>query len=854
MLDKDIKQHINTARQILVGKVPDPKAQVEQITNALIYKFMDDMDRENEELEGKAQFLSGELKEFAWGRLMSRELSGMERWNLYTRALEAFSRSEQIPELFRRIFKGAYLPYRDAETLNLFLKEINAFSYDNSENLGNAYEYLLSVLGSQGDAGQFRTPRHIIDFIVETVDPQKTDRILDPACGTAGFLISSYKHIWRTNSSNFDPEHYTPGFAETGSPDSFTVEIQRNGKYDGMKLTPDDRKRIARNMEGYDISPDMVRLSLVNLYLHNFPEPKIVEYDTLTYEDRWDHTFHVILANPPFMSPKGGIRPHRRFRVSANRAEVLFVDYIAEHLTVNGRAGVIVPEGIIFQSATAYKALRKMLVEDRYLYAVVSLPAGVFQPYSGVKTSILFMDRALAKQKDEILFIKVENDGFDLGAQRRRIDKNDLGEACRLLKDWQAGRPTDSPLALTVPKSRIAETETYDLKESSYREIVDYSHMKWPMVELGNEKYFKIESGGTPSSSVADYWNGKINWVTLIDLPANNLISNIWNTERKISELGLNKSSAKLLPEKSILVSSRATIGRIGINHIPLATNQGFKNIVIKDFSKVNEKFVAYMIITLIPQMDRLASGGTYKEISKTVFSNFKIPLPPLEVQKSIVEELDGYQRIIDGARQVVEAWRPRIDVDPDWPRVKLGEVCEIKSGGTPSTTDKTYYSNGKIPWLKSEVCKDRIINEAHTFITEEGLRNSSAKILKINTTLIALVGATIGKTGFITFEAATNQNVAGLYPLDDTKLNSKYLFYTCQNLYSHFLTLGSGKFRMANLSFIKSLEIPVPPINRQNKIVSQIEFEQCIIDKNIQLIGFYQQRIQDKISEIWGD
>ena len=133
----------------------------------------------------------------------------------------------------------------------------------------------------------------------------------------------------------------------------------------------------------------------------------------------------MILANPPFMSPKGGIRPHNRFSVQSKRSEVLFVDYIAEHLTPNGRAGIIVPEGIIFQSQTAYKQLRKMLVED-YLVAVVSLPAGVFQPYSGVKTSILILDKALAKKTDRVAFFKVENDGFDLGAQRRAIDKNDL--------------------------------------------------------------------------------------------------------------------------------------------------------------------------------------------------------------------------------------------------------------------------------------------------------------------------------------------------------------------------------------------------------------------------------------------
>ena len=158
----------------------------------------------------------------------------------------------------------------------------------------------------------------------------------------------------------------------------------------------------------------------------------------------------MILANPPFMSPKGGIKPHNRFSVQAKRSEVLFVDYMAEHLTPTGRAGIIVPEGIIFQSQTAYTELRKMLVENS-LVAVVSLPAGVFNPYSGVKTSILILDKSLAKEADTIAFFKVENDGFGLGAQRREIEKNDLpqvqaeiGEYLRRLRaenPW----PTSSP-------------------------------------------------------------------------------------------------------------------------------------------------------------------------------------------------------------------------------------------------------------------------------------------------------------------------------------------------------------------------------------------------------------------------
>ena len=180
----------------------------------------------------------------------------------------------------------------------------------------------------------------------------------------------------------------------------------------------------------------MVRLSLVNLYLHGFADPHIYEYDTLTSEERWNEYADVILANPPFMSPKGGIKPHNRFSVQSKRSEVLFVDYMAEHLTPNGRAGIIVPEGIIFQAAGAYKQLRKYLVENNYLVAVVSLPAGVFNPYSGVKTSILILDKSLARKTDQVLFVKVEADGFDLGAQRRPVDRNDLPDALNTLHAW----------------------------------------------------------------------------------------------------------------------------------------------------------------------------------------------------------------------------------------------------------------------------------------------------------------------------------------------------------------------------------------------------------------------------------
>ncbi len=796
MLDTDTKRKIDKARDILVGKVPDPKTQVEQITFALIYKFMDSMDQQSVDLGGQPSFFANGYEQFAWSRLMDLRLSGPQRLDLYVRALEQMSANPYIPQLFRDIFKGAFLPYRDSETLNLFLKEMDGFRYDHSEDLGDAYEYLLSILGTQGKAGQFRTPRHIIDFIVRCVDPDKNETILDPACGTAGFLISAFKHI--------------------------------EGKYKEHPLSPDEKKRLTENFTGYDIAPDMVRLSRVNMYLHQFPNPTIHEYDTLTTEDRWDDNFDVILANPPFMTPTGGIRPHNRFAVRANRSEVLFVDYIAEHLNPGGRAGIIVPEGIIFQSANAYKALRKMLVESGYLYAVVSLPAGAFNPYSGVKTSILLLDKNLARASESVLFVKVEADGFDLGAQRRPVERDDLPEALRIVKAFQADPRAELPetsLAQLVKKSRLAEGGEFNLSAERYKEngvsrskypmvklgeisailrgtsitqkdtkqgtipviaggqqpayfhntanrdgnvitvsssgayagfvnyftspifasdcstikskdeakaltyylylllkfnqekinelrtgmaqphvyakdlasieiplpplevqqeivseiegyqkVIDGARMvvenykpvipidpAWPLVKLGDEKYFQIESGGTPSSKVSDYWDGDVNWVTLVDLPQENVVTRIVSSNRRITSKGLQNSSAKLLPRKSVLISSRATIGRIAINEVELATNQGFKNIIIKDHSQTNEVFLAYMLINFVEQMKSLGTGGTYKEISKSTLSGIEIPIPSIEIQRSIVSEIIQESKQIDTCKELITRFEAKI-------------------------------------------------------------------------------------------------------------------------------------------------------------------------------------------------
>lgn len=832
MLTFDVKRKINTLRDILVGKVPDPKAQVEQITIALIYKFMDDMDIEGLEFGGTRQFFTGEYEKYAWTEIMKPENSGQQRALLYAEGIEKMVTNPNLPQLFRDIFRGAYIPYRDPDTLNMFLKEVSDFSYDNSEDLGNAFEYLLSIMGSQGDAGQFRTPRHIIDMMVEIVDPKKNETILDPACGTAGFLISAYRHI-----------------------------LAQNKDEDGKStLTADDRKRLTENFAGYDISPDMVRLSRVNMYLHHFTKPKISEYDTLTSEEKWDDCYDVILANPPFMTPKGGIMPHNRYRVKAKRSEVLFVDYIAEHLNPNGRAAIIVPEGIVFQSANAYKELRKYLVDDGFLYAVISLPAGVFNPYSGVKTSILLIDKSFARLKDELLFVKLNNDGFDLGAQRREIKGSEIPDIIRIVKKYHADMDPQTaddeilhhPLVTIASKEQISKQDYILVGERYSSNSIPKG--KYKMVSLGDKSLFQVESGGTPSSDIPEYWDGNIRWATLVDLPAANLITELKDTERTISPLGLEKSSAKLLPAGTVLVSTRATIGRVAIAEYETATNQGFKNIIVLDDTKVSNRFVAYMMTALTDRMVSLASGGTFKEISKSNFLTLSIPLPPLTIQEQIVAELDIYQKVIDGARQVVDNYKPNIRVDSSWDLKPLGQICDVRDG----THDSPKFVQDGFPLVTSKNIKNgTIILDDVNFISKEDYDkiNQRSKVDK-GDILMPMIG-TIGNPAIVDVEPTFAIKNVALIKFSGQEVKAKYvLFVLNSSLFAKYIeaTKRGGTQNFISLKDIRSFNIPCPAVEIQEKIIREIEEEKTIVEQNKRLIDIFKQKIADKISEVWGE
>lgn len=799
MLSSDTKRRIDSARDILVGKLPLPTDQVELITLALIYKFMDDLDEQSVQLGGKRSFFVKDLEPYRWRSLLSQKISGADRVKTFADGLEALGdakTAKHLPEMFRDVFRDSMLKFRDGQTLSLFLQEIDGFTYSHSEELGNAFEYLLQTMGIQGDNGQFRTPRHIIDFIVEILEPKPEEKILDPACGTGGFLVSAYKHILAKHTS-------------------------KGSSVPGDQLSPAKREKLTQNLSGYDITPMMVKLSKVNLFLHGFSDPQIHEYDTLSNDARWNEKADVIMANPPFMTPKGGVVPHTKFRVAAKKAEVLFSDYIAEHLTTNGRAGVIVPEGIIFQSATAYKALRKFLVED-CLVAVISLPAGVFNPYSGVKTSILILDKGLARQTDSIAFFKVENDGYDLGAQRRQIEKNDLPgltkEIHGYLEKLRSGKKgSEKESSHLVSKAKIAKNGDSILSGERYREAIQQK-AEYDLKSLGD--LLEIQSGFPFKSEFFNEDSGTP-VIRIRDIKPN-------RTETRFN----GKYDKEFIVKNGDLL-----VGMDGeFNSVIWSGGEALLNqrvCRLHSFKGCIKEYVAALIQRKLKQIESETYAVTVKHLSTKQIASIQIPLAPLETQKEIVAEIEGYQKVIDGARSVVENYKPQIPIDPKWPVESFETVTETI---TPPLKIQTsdFKDTGLYP----------IIDQGQNTIA--GRTDDTDALIDAKGGLV-IFGDHTCAVKYI--EEPFAQGADGIKIIKPSeRLKPKFVFFF---LLSHSIQPDGYK---RHFSKLKESVIAIPPLETQEIIISDIEKEQAMVDANKELIARFEKKIQGVMDRVWGN
>jgi len=451
--NSDIKQKVDRIMdELFAGGVNNPMTAIEQVSYLMFLKSLTELDEHQQkiaELSGKKydSIFNGKISKFGW-RVLSR-LSGDELYNTLTEVFEHLHELPNLTQTGKTLFRQAHLKIYNRPTLKSVVSIIDGMDFNNTEKYdtdvkGDMYEYLLNRIAVSGTNGQFRTPRHIIKMMIELVKPKPSDLILDPACGTAGFLIEAYKYILRANTSE--------------------EEVAR-GHDTGDKLTQAQHEFLrTKAINGFDNDADMIKVAIMNLYLHDLSQSNVLNFDPLTLPEEKKRKYDLVLANPPFAGTINSEAIQEDIGLTTSKTELLFLKYMYDHLVDGGRSAVIVPEGVLFGSTGAHKKMRELLVDTCKIDAVVSLPSGVFKPYAGVKTAIIFYTKG--GKTDKAWFYEVTGDGLTLDDKRQPDEKNNN------LKDLPAAyeKKEVSSCSWFATREQII-AEDYNLTASRYKPV-----------------------------------------------------------------------------------------------------------------------------------------------------------------------------------------------------------------------------------------------------------------------------------------------------------------------------------------------------------------------------------------------
>ena len=469
------------------------------------------------------------------------------------------------------------------------------------------------------------------------------------------------------------------------------------------------------------------------------------------------------------------------------------------------------------------------------------------------------MDRQLAKKSDKVLFVEIQNDGFDLGAQRRPIDKNDLPKALELINKWQNSInaqtefSADSKMITIVEKSKLVENEEYNLTASRYKVAQDFSNCKWDIVRLGD--VCDTTSGGTPLKSNEEFYvPAEIPWINSGEVRN----GEIFKASKYISKLGLEKSSAKLIPANSVLVAMYgATAGQVGLLRFEATTNQAVCSILPSD--KYNPKFLYYILSSKTENLIQMSVGGAQPNISQGIIKNIKIPLPPLEVQEEIVKELDGYQAVIDGAQKVVDNWKPILPINQNWEKVKFEELYLLpsKNGLTKPTAIR---GNGYKMINMGELFQYNKIGDIPMALVPLSENEKKLNDIQVGDLLFArqsLVVSGAGKCSIVVNvpEYTTFESHIIRVRLNKELVNPMFYYYYLQSDNSPVKSIINYQ-NQAGIkgSDLAKITVIMPSLEEQNQIVAKIEKEEKAIEECKKLIKLHQEKINTKIQSIWGD
>ncbi|MCG7995582.1 MAG: type I restriction-modification system subunit M [Candidatus Thiodiazotropha taylori] len=492
------------------GGISNPLTVIEQITFLMFARMLDINESRDEKRASRS-------KKYTFTRRFNKDQQHL-RWSQFCHEGDP----ERLMELVRDgvfkhfrehtsdirfgdYMKDARLAIDKPELLTKAVEMVTNLPLEAGDAKGDLYEYLLSKLTTAGINGQFRTPRHIIRLMVRLMDPEADDMIADPACGTAGFLVSALEHLL---------EKYTDknGVIEEECEDELGAFTRRT--YTGNKLSTKDREHIETQMfHGFDFDSTMLRIAAMNLYMHGARDPDIHYQDSLaqSFADRFPEqekeAFNIILANPPFKGQldEDTINPSILRMVKTKKTELLFIAQILRMLKPGGRSATVVPQGVLFGSSKAHQKVRQLLIEENQLDGVINLPSGVFKPYAGVATAILLFIKG--GKTDHVWFYDVEDDGFSLDDKRDAKYKDKKGRpvefAGDLPKVLEAYQARDKSIAETEKNDRtqvcfwVSKEELiankFDLSVSRYKEVV-YEEEQYEPPKVILKRLKKLES------------------------------------------------------------------------------------------------------------------------------------------------------------------------------------------------------------------------------------------------------------------------------------------------------------------------------------------------------------------------
>lgn len=473
MITGEIKNKIDQIWDtFFVSGITNPITVLEQMTYIFFMKMLDDKQLQEEDnardfecelqnptfLEGQ-KWLNPETNQevpyesMRWSvfRNTSPELMfDMVRQNVFEFIKHIGTGEESA---YSRYMENAIFLIPNARTLTKVVDGVDALDMNNRDAMGDVYEYILGKMAASGTNGQFRTPRHIIRMIVDMMEPTPQDYICDPAMGSAGFLVEAVKYI---------KENYGTAFYAAEEAQHIKTSL----------------------INGYDTDQTMLRIGAMNLMLHDVTAPEVAWRDSLSEQNEDQACYSLIMANPPFAGSldKGNVNKKLLAYANTSKTELLFLAQFVRSLELGGRCASIVPDGVLFGTSKAHVAIRKEIVENQQLRAVISMPSGVFKPYAGVSTAVLIFNKTNCGGTDKVWFYDMKADGFSLDDKRSPIADNDIPDVVARFKNLEAEADRSrKEQSFFVPVQDIIDND-YDLSINKYKEVerekVEYEPVK----------------------------------------------------------------------------------------------------------------------------------------------------------------------------------------------------------------------------------------------------------------------------------------------------------------------------------------------------------------------------------------